>query len=182
VLNAPDGVLNVNSLSGTGAVPPQGTYRPSNALDCNWEFHIRQRVVLPSGSVQQPNHQPRFQPNGTYGASNHAEVLGMFLGLRALQLDHRIKSPTAHATTTNAFSAMRMGRFYINSWGVSMSRGDSIGVISVFQQLCPQALRSCDLLLAAFIVSRHETHRPSDLALRVRNWIGNFDVPADGDC
>jgi len=121
VLNAPDGVFNVNSLSGTGAVSPQGTYRPSNVMDCNWEFHIRHRVVLPSESVQHPNHQPRFQPNGTYGASNQTEVLGMFLGLRAFQLDHRIKSPAAHATTTNAFNAMRMGWFYINPRGVSTS-------------------------------------------------------------
>jgi hypothetical protein len=41
----------------------------------------------------------------------------MFLGLRAFQLDYRIKSPTAHATTTNDLGAMRMGWFYINLRG-----------------------------------------------------------------
>jgi hypothetical protein len=31
----------------------------------------------------------------SYGASSQTELLGMFLGLRAFQLDHRIKIPTA---------------------------------------------------------------------------------------
>lgn len=47
---------------------------------------------------------------------------------------------------------------------------------------CAQNLAQLRLPLAAFIVSRHDTHRPSNLALRVRNWIGDYDVPADGDC
>ena len=127
MLNAPDGVLIVSSPSGTGAVSPQGTNRPSNVMDCSWEFHMRHRVVVPSESVQQPNHQPRFRPNGTYGASSQTEVLGMFLGLRAFQLDHRISKPTAQATTTNALSAMRMGWFYISTEvGVDALQG-SIG-------------------------------------------------------
>ena len=128
MLKAPDGVFNVNSLSGTGAVSPQGTYRPSNVMDRNSEFHIRHRVALPSESVQQPNHQPRFQPNATYGASNQTEVLGMFRGLRAFQSDHRTKSKTAHAPTANALNTMRMGWFYINPRGVSTSCRDQLAL------------------------------------------------------
>jgi len=130
VLNAPDGVFIVSSLSGTGAVSPQGTNRPSNVMDCSWEFHMRHRVVLPSESVQQPNHQPRFQPNGTYGASSQTEVLGMSPGLRAFQLDHMINNPTAQATTTNALSAMRMEWFYIDPRGSVDALQVSIGAKS----------------------------------------------------
>lgn len=115
VPNAPDGFFKLNSLSETGAVPLQGTYRPSNVTDCNSAFYIRHRLVLPSESVQQPNHQPRFQPNGTYGASSQTEVLGMLLGLRAFQLDHRINSPTTQAESNSILNATRMERFYISA-------------------------------------------------------------------
>src|SRR6516164_6409228 len=107
--DAPDGLFKCNSLSETGGVPLQGTYRPSNVTDCNSEFHIRQRLDLPSVSVQQPNHQPRCQPNGTYGAFSQTELLGMFLGLRAFQLDHRIKSKTTNPTIMIALNAVRIG-------------------------------------------------------------------------
>jgi len=80
------------------------------------EMEYRHNIAAGLG-FQQPNHQPRFQPNGTYGAFNQTEVLGMFLGLLAFQLDHRIKSPTAHATTTNALSAVSRGETGANEQG-----------------------------------------------------------------